>query len=136
MNRCTGSAKTERNVPLVIRGDATHPAPGTVGLVGSLLAKRPVPWEPASQLEPTYACHRIRADRKVVKQRLATVGKSAIGVAEHQPVSEAVQRFVMPNWGTHLDISQLRLDAEAVKSAAGTLARGVKLELAGWFQST
>ena len=65
---------------------------GTVGLVGALLAKRPASWGPALQFEPAYACHRIRVDRKVVKQRLATVWKSAISVAEHQPVNKAAQR--------------------------------------------
>src|SRR4026207_2445709 len=92
MNRSTGSAKAERNVTLVIRGDATHPAPGTVGPIGALLAKRPASRGPALQFEPAYACHGIGFDRKVVKQRLTPIWETAISVAEHQTVNKTAQR--------------------------------------------
>src|SRR5262245_33948818 len=91
VNRGAGSTKTERNISLVIRRNTTNPAPGIIGAVGVLLPNRPVSRECALQLEPTYACHGFRLDRNVVKHRLATIRESAIGVAKHQPITDAIQ---------------------------------------------
>ena len=91
VNRATGGAKAQRNVPLVIRSNAAHPAPGRVRLISALLEKRPVPWNCASQLDPTNPRHRVGANCIVVEQRLVTVSESAILVPEHQPIGEAVQ---------------------------------------------
>ena len=95
-------------------------------------------WMHALQLKPAYACHRIRADRKVVKHRFATIGKSAISVAEHQPVSDGIQRVryaQLGHWGQAL-LCLSFTGQSTVKSAAGILARSVKVELSGSFQST
>ena len=98
VNRAAGRAKAERDVVLVVGGDAAHPAPGGIRLIRALLEDTPVPRLRALQFKPAYSRHCIGTHGIIIKQRFMTVGEAAIGVAEHQPIADLIE----PGGGTRL----------------------------------
>ena len=112
--------------PVLIHRGAAHPAPGRVGLVGALLKDRRC-GRHGAQLKPAHTCHAARTHGIIAHDRFVAVGELAIGEPEHQTVADAVQFFVVPNWGT-----QARVPGQSwVKPAAAGLPMRVKVVLAG-----
>src|SRR5262249_1861217 len=101
----------ERNVALIIGGDAAHPPPGRVRLIRALLEDPPASRLGALQFKPPYPCHCISTDGVIVKQRFMTVGEPAIGVAEHQPIANLIE----PGRGTRLGDAVPRCRTERSK---------------------
>ena len=91
VDRAAGGTKAERNVALIIGGNAAHPAPGRVRLIRALLEYAPCSRLRSSQFKPAYSSHCIGTYRIIIEQRFMTVGKAAIGIAEHQPIANLIE---------------------------------------------
>ena len=86
----TGSAKADREVSLSIHRGATHPAPGSVRLIGALLINGHRSGRHVAQLKPAYCCDAPGADSIVAYDGLVAA-EVPIGESKHQTVTDAIQ---------------------------------------------
>src|SRR5678815_2337832 len=83
-------AETYSQIALAIHRSTTHPAPGSVRLIGALLEDRwcggDIPY-----FEPTHTANTIRTYSVVSHHCFVAIGKLTICKSEHQTVADFVQ---------------------------------------------